>query len=252
MFNPPINWGAKYYMLPILFENDDIIAVDKPEGLASIPERKKAAPNVLAQLSPPTGSGHKIYVVHRLDKDASGVIIFAKNARTHKFLSQQFASRTVKKSYLALVHGVIAEGRGVIDKPLRQFASGRVAVDSERGKPSVTEFEVAARLGSYTLVRAYPLTGRLHQLRVHFYSIGHPIVGDRLYGPRNGLTPTTTRTNTEVSVPQCISRCPSVLKRLMLHAEKITFRLPSGEELTIESPMPESFAQVIESLRTPH
>jgi len=225
-------------MLPILFENDDIIAVDKPPGLASIPERKKTAPNILAQLSPQTGSGHKIYVVHRLDKDASGVIIFAKNAHTHKFLGQQFTSRTVKKSYLALVQGVIAEDRGVIDKPLRQFASGRVAVDTARGKPSATEFEVAERFDSYTLVRAYPLTGRLHQLRVHFYSIGHPIVGDRLYGQVRGTTDEARGTRHEA--------------RLMLHAEKIIFQLPSGKELTIESPIPDSFAQVIESFRTPH
>ena len=219
-------------MLPILFENDDIIAVDKPPGLASIPERKKTAPSVLAELS--ATYSHKIYVVHRLDKDASGVILFTKNARTHKFLSQQFTSRTIKKSYLALVQGVIAENRGAIDKPLRQFASGRVAVDSERGKPSVTEFEVVERFGSYTLVRAYPLTGRLHQLRVHFYSIGHPIVGDRLYGQKNPPI-----------------NWGAKYSRLMLHAEKITIQLPSGEELTIESPVPHSFVQIIESLTTP-
>jgi len=231
--DPAVNCGAKYLstMLPILFENDDIIAVDKPEGLASIPERQKTAPNVLAQLSPPTGSGHKIYVVHRLDKDASGVILFAKNARTHKYLSRQFTSRTVKKTYLALVHSVVAENRGVIDKPLRQFASGRVAVDTAGGKPSVTEFEAVEQFDSHTLVRAYPLTGRLHQLRVHFYSIGHPIVGDRLYGQKN---------------PQI--DLGAKYSRLMLHAEKITFQLPSGEGLTIESPIPDSFAQVIQSL----
>ena len=228
-------------MLPILFENDDIIAVDKPPSLASIPERDKTKESVLAQLS--RVYPHKIYVVHRLDKNASGVILFAKNARTHKYLSRQFTSRTVKKTYLALVHGVVAEGRGVIDKPLRQFASGRVAVDSERGKPSVTEFEVVERFGSYTLVRAHPLTGRLHQLRVHFYSIGHPIVGDRVYG----------QTNPQINLGAKYSR-------LMLHAERVIFRLPpflsstegtGGEELTIESPMPDSFAQVVESLRTP-
>ena len=232
MFNPPINWGAKYCMLPILFENDDIIAVDKPPGLASIPERDKTKESVLAQLS--RVYPHKIYVVHRLDKNASGVILFAKNARTHKYLSRQFTSRTVKKTYLALVQGVVAEGRGVIDKPLRQFASGRVAVDTAGGKPSTTEFEVVQRLDPYTLVRAYPLTGRLHQLRVHFYSIGYPIVGDRLYGQVRGTTDEARGTRHEA--------------RLMLHAEKIIFQLPSGQELTIESPIPDSFTQVVQFL----
>lgn len=229
-------------MLPILYQNDDIIAVDKPPGLASIPERDKTKESVLAQLS--RVYPHKIYVVHRLDKNASGVILFAKNARTHKYLSRQFTSRTVKKTYLALVQGVVAEGRGVIDKPLRQFASGRVAVDTAGGKPSATEFEVVQRLDSYTLVRAYPLTGRLHQLRVHFYSIGHPIVGDRVYDQVRGTTDEGRRTKDDI-------RHTTYDIRLMLHAEKISFQLPSGEELTIESPVPESFAQAIESLKTP-
>jgi len=239
-------------MLPILYQNDDIIAVDKPPGLASIPERDKTKESVLAQLS--RVYPHKIYVVHRLDKNASGVILFAKNARTHKYLSRQFTSRTVKKTYLALVQGVVAEGRGVIDKPLRQFASGRVAVDTAGGKPSTTEFEVVQRLDSYTLVRAYPLTGRLHQLRVHFYSIGHPIVGDRVYGPKNPPINPSRAGSRDWGAKYGIYLAPGFtggFERLMLHAERIIFRLPSGEELTIESPIPDFFAQVVESLRTP-
>jgi len=238
-------------MLPILYQNDDIIVVDKPPGLASIPERQKTAPNVLAQLS--AAMGHKIYVVHRLDKNASGVILFAQNARTHKYLSQQFTSRAVKKSYLVLVHGLIAEARGVIDKPLRQFASGRVAVDAARGKPSISEFEVTQRFNSYTLVRAYPLTGRLHQLRVHFYSIGHPIVGDRLYGDKE-ISPHVKRgakSAIRLADKYLAPGFTGGFERLMLHAERIAFQLPSGENLTIESPIPESFASVLQMLTLP-
>jgi len=220
-------------MLPILFENDHIIAVDKPEGLAAIPERKKAALSVLSQLS--VGTQRKIYVVHRLDKEASGVIVFAKNAQAHQYLCRQFASHAVNKTYLALTHGRLQQESGTIDKPLRQFGSGRVAVDTGLGKPCLTEFSVVERFAppmDYTLVRAQPVTGRRHQLRVHFYSIGHPIVGDPLYGQQE-KSDERRATN----------------KRLMLHAEKITFQLPSGRELTIEAPPPESFQQVIESLR---
>jgi len=215
-------------MLPILFEDDDIIAVDKPAGLAAIAERNIEQDCLLTQLS--ALLRHKVYVVHRLDKEASGVILFAKNADAHRYLCQQFAKHTVKKTYLALVHGQISAASGTIDKPLRQFGSGRVAVDIRHGKPAVTEFEVAQRFAGCTRVLAHPVTGRRHQLRVHFYSIGHPIVGDPLYGqPR---------------APSHESRATNL--RLMLHAEKITFQLPSGKQITLQALPPQSFTDFIE------
>lgn len=207
----------------ILFENDDVLAVYKPEGLASIPANVGEA-NLLSLLASRTPE--RLYVVHRLDKEASGVIVFARHAAAHKYLNEQFSSHAVRKTYVALTHGIIAEARGVIDRPLRQFGSGRMGVDSQ-GKPSVTEFQVAERFGAYTLIKAYPLTGRRHQIRVHLYSIGHPIVGDPRYGDR--------------AVQR---RFP----RLMLHAQAITFRLPTGEEATVEAPIPESFQMVVESI----
>jgi len=212
-------------MLTILFENDDIIAVDKPAGLAAIAERNIEKDCLHTQLS--ALFRHKVYVVHRLDKDASGVILFAKNARAHRCLCQQFTKHTIKKTYLALVHGQISGDGGIIEKPLRRFGSGRMAVDTGPGKPAISEFEVTQRFAGYTLVQAHPVTGRRHQLRVHFYSIGHPIVGDRLYGERG---------------------IQSKFSRLMLHAEKITFQLPSGEQLTLQVPPPQSFTNIIELL----
>jgi len=221
-------------MLTILFENDDIIAVDKPAGLAAIAERNIEKDCLHTQLS--ALFRHKVYVVHRLDKDASGVILFAKNARAHRYLCQQFTKHTIKKTYLALVHGQISGDGGIIEKPLRQFGSGRMAVDTGPGKPAITEFEVTQRFAGYTLVQAHPVTGRRHQLRVHFYSIGHPIVGDQLYGEKN---------------PRINSGAKYFLSRLMLHAEKITFQLPSGEQLTLQAPPPQSFTNVIELLINP-
>jgi tRNA pseudouridine32 synthase/23S rRNA pseudouridine746 synthase len=219
------------YMMNILFENDNIIAVDKPAGIACIAERDREKDNLHAKLS--AMYPHKIFIVHRLDKEASGVVLFAKNTAVHKHLCQQFAKHTVEKTYIALVHGSITNDNGRVDKPLRQFGSGRVAVDMERGKPSVTEFEIIERFKDFTLVHAYPVTGRRHQLRVHFYSIGHPIVGDPLYGQHRALSHESRTTDL----------------RLMLHASKITFTLPGGRKMTIESPLPESFKQVIESLK---
>jgi RluA family pseudouridine synthase len=210
-------------MIPILFESDDILAVNKPEGFASIPEGDKGKDCLLSLLS--SASSGRLYVVHRLDKEASGVILFAKNAAAHKYLNEQFSNRSVRKTYVALTHGVIEETSGIIDKPIRQFGSGRMGVDLQRGKPCTTKFRVMERFGAYTLVEAYPLTGRRHQIRVHFYSIGHPIVGDLRYGDK------------------AVQR---TFPRLMLHAQKIMLQFPSGEGVTIEAPIPESFWSVIE------
>jgi tRNA pseudouridine32 synthase/23S rRNA pseudouridine746 synthase len=219
-------------MVTILFQNNNIIAVDKPAGLACIVERNRKKDNLHSQLS--ALYPHKIYIVHRLDKEASGVVIFAKNADTHRCLCRQFTEHTVLKTYLALLHGSVAGDSGTIDKPIRQFGSGRVAADTERGKPSVTEYKVIERFQDYTLVRAHPITGRRHQLRVHFYSIDHAIVGDPLYGRKN---------------PRINSGAKYFASRLMLHAEKIAFILPSGEQMTIKSSPPEAFTQFIKSLR---
>lgn len=208
-----------------LFENGDLVAVDKPEGVPAIPDRRRAQPSLLERVS--AERCEKLYVVHRLDRDTSGVILFARNAEAHRWLNRQFETRTVRKRYLALVHGSVGEDRGTIDKPLRQFGSGRVAVDLERGKPSATEFRVIDRFGECTLVEARPRTGRRHQIRVHLYSLGHPIVGDPLYGDR---------------------ALQSSYPRLMLHAGSLTVLQPGGGELTIEAPVPESFRSVLRML----
>lgn len=212
-------------MILTLFEDADVLAVDKPEGLASIPERDATQESLVALLS--AASPTKLYVVHRLDKEVSGVILFAKNAATHTFLNEQFSHHTVRKTYLALVHGVIAQESGTIDVPLRQFGSGRMGVDRKRGKESVTTFHVLKRFDACTLVVVHPLTGRRHQVRVHLYSLGHAIVGDPMYGERAMQYP---------------------FPRLMLHAQKIEVRLPSGNEVMIEAPVPESFAKALRNL----
>jgi len=212
-------------VISVLFENDDVVVLDKPEGLATIPTRNGQGGSLLEALS--AERGEKLYIVHRIDKETSGVIVFARNAEAHRWLNRQFETRSVEKAYLALTHGVVAPDKGTIDAPLRQFGSGRVAVDSERGKGSVTEFQVVERFRSYTLVEAYPRTGRRHQIRVHLYHLGHPIVGDPLYGEK------TTQEN---------------FPRLMLHAFRLTLQAPSGQDITVEAPIPESFQTLRETL----
>lgn len=208
----------------ILYQDDDYLAVDKPEGVLSISEAGRGGlPELLKDVHP-----GKLYPVHRLDREAGGVIVFARNADAHRHLNTEFDRRAVGKTYLVLVHGQMTGERGRVDRPIREFGSGRMGVDQERGKPSVTDWEVAERLSAFTLVQARPATGRRHQIRVHFYSLGHPVVGDRKYGDR-GLQ----------------ERFP----RLMLHALSIEFALPAGGRVAVEAPPPPSFEAVLAVLK---
>ncbi|MBN1426002.1 RluA family pseudouridine synthase [Candidatus Fermentibacteria bacterium] len=210
----------------ILFESDEIIAVDKPEGLASVPERNIEIPSLLSLLT--ERQGQRLYAVHRLDKAASGVILFAKTAEAHRFLNDQFSSRLVEKQYVALVHGILTATHGMVRRPIKEFGSGRMGIDHRGGKASCTTYDVAESLPAQTVLTVTPTTGRRHQVRVHLYSIGHPVVGDLRYGPL-----------------ELQRRFP----RLMLHARKLRFRLPSGNELTIEAPESESFTATLTRLR---
>jgi tRNA pseudouridine32 synthase / 23S rRNA pseudouridine746 synthase len=212
--------------IPILYEDDDILAVSKPEGLAAIPERHGQGGSLFEVLC--AQRGERLYIVHRIDKETSGLIVFARHAEAHRRLNRQFETRAVEKTYLALSHGVIAKDAGSVDAPLRQFGSGRVAVDPQRGKPSTTEFRIVERFGSHTLVEARPRTGRRHQIRVHLYHLGHPIAGDPLYGDEAARR---------------------AFSRMMLHAWRLELTLPAGRLLAIEAPIPESFEAALDSLK---
>jgi len=210
----------------VLYETDDYLAVDKPEGVVSIAEAGRGGlPGLIKDVFP-----GRLFPVHRLDRDASGVIVFAKNADAHRRLNGEFDRREVRKTYLAVVDGAVAGNRGRINAPLREFGSGRMGVDPGRGKPSSTDWKVAERLDGATLLRVSPATGRRHQIRVHLYHAGHPILGDLRYGDRARQ-----------------ERFP----RLMLHALSLEFALASGERVTVEAPPPPSFEAVVAGLRRP-
>ncbi|MCL4550861.1 MAG: RNA pseudouridine synthase, partial [Bacteroidetes bacterium] len=193
---------ADQVKLEILYDDKEIVAVNKPEGIASIAENDTRRDSIHSLLEKKLSQ--KIFIVHRLDKEVSGVILFAKNAATHKMLNRRFAGRTVKKSYLALVYGNVDKNEGSITKAIREFGSGRMGVDEKNGKPSSTNFKILKRFKEYTLLELNPSTGRRHQLRVHLYSIGHSIVGDSRYGDKE----------TQKNFP-----------RIMLHAQSIKFDL---------------------------
>src|SRR5579871_6023576 len=206
--------------IDILFENDDVIAVSKPAGQVVIPGRGDIPGSPLVT-EVERYLGRKAFVVHRIDRGASGIVLFAKDPATHRHVSLQFEQRQVFKKYLVLVQGVVAMG-DLIDQPLRAFGSGRMGIHPQ-GKESKTEYTVREVLQDATLLEVSPLTGRRHQIRVHLYSIGHPVMGDPLYGKERPV---------------------GGIPRLMLHAWKIECDLPDGQRLSLEAELPGDFKQV--------
>ncbi len=209
----------------IIYEDNNLIAAEKPEGLASISENDTSIETLHSILE--KKFNQKLLIVHRLDKEVSGIILFARNPKTHKLLNDQFADRTVQKYYIALVHGNVVKDTGVINKPIREFGSGRMGVDETKGKPSSTAYKVLERFKNYTLLELNPSTGRRHQLRVHLYFIGYPIVGDMRYGDKN----------IQQNFP-----------RLMLHAKSIELEIQKGKRLTFNSEIPGSFDTALKNL----
>ena len=207
----------------IVHEDADILAINKPSGLLTMPGRgglSSAAKSALSILRLTHGP---LFVVHRLDKDASGLMLFARSAGAHRYYSGLFETRAIAKKYLAAVDGRITEKNGEIDKPLVQGGSGRVSVAFD-GKPSVTRYETLEHYKNSTLLEVSILTGRRHQIRVHLYSIGHPVIGDRVYGDQ-----------------QKQRQWP----RLMLHAYELKFTDRTGKKLSLRVDPPKDFISVL-------
>jgi RluA family pseudouridine synthase len=244
-------------VLDLLFNDPDCVAVTKPAGLATIPGRAETT-SVLEQIGlqlslPSTGTTDpRIRVVHRLDKETSGVLLFAKHAEAQRALSHQFQNNFIQKEYLALVYGRPSEDQGEIDQPLAPHPTqkDRMAI-SRQGRPATTAWRIEQRYRQYTLLRVFPKTGKTHQIRVHLKSIGHPLAIDPLYNPalpgkdsalflsdfKRDYRP--SRSNDE----------RSLISRLTLHAHKLTFQHPTtGHPLTLESPLPKDLRATLNQL----
>jgi len=238
---PPQPLSAQPEPIPIhvLYEDDDVVAVDKPAGMvvhAGAGQRSGTLVNALlaryGQLSE-LGGGMRPGIVHRLDRYTSGVILVARNDKAHQRLAAQFATRQIEKVYLALVHGEIAQEQGCIERPIARDPSRRLRMSTRlgRGRVALTEYRVLARYPGFTLLEVRPRTGRTHQIRTHLASLGHPLVGDRLYG-----------------APRRVEGLPP-LERYFLHASRIRFRHPStGELILVESPLPGELSQWLQCL----
>ncbi len=222
--------------LTILYQDNDIIVIDKPAGLTVHPapgHPRGTLVNALLAACPGlrgVGGALRPGIVHRLDKDTSGLMVIAKNDRAHRALSQQLKERTVHKTYLALVHGVPKPKQGTIEAPIGRHPRNRKKMAVvPGGRDAITRYRVIEPLagGQYALVEAEPVTGRTHQIRVHMAAIGHPVAGDSTYGRRSKL-----------------------VTRQALHAWRLAFAMPlSGRLVEFESPLPVDLRLALAKLR---
>ena len=229
-----------------IFENDDFIVLNKPSGMLSIPDRTQSAESLKDHLQKKLG---KIFTVHRIDKDTSGLIVFAKNEQTHQFLSGAFEDRKVEKYYLGLVQGMLPEKKGSIIEPIAEHPAknGRMVIH-RKGKPSQTDYEVQEEFGICSLMQFRIHSGRTHQIRVHMKHIGHSLLCDELYGSTDPVFLSSIKRNFKKSGQMDEEEKP-LLSRLALHAQRLLFHDGQGQQYEFEAPLPRDMKALIQQLR---
>ena len=206
----------------ILYQDDELLIIDKPAGMIVHPDGRHDYPALDAYLQEKFG---EVFLVHRIDRETSGVLIVARTEATHAFLKEQFQNREVKKVYRAFVYGNLKDERGIIDRPIGSARGGTAPRSATqpygREREAVTTWRRVANGPACAYVEAFPQTGRTHQIRVHFSAIQHPIVADSMYAP---------------------SREPILgFKRLALHALSVAFVHPNGKKMQFQAPLPADF-----------
>jgi 23S rRNA pseudouridine1911/1915/1917 synthase len=264
----PLKAIAEDIPLQVVFEDADLAVIDKPAGMmvhagsGQTEDARNRGTLVNALLHrfralSATSGELRPGIVHRLDKDTSGLIIVAKNDRTHAALAEMFSTRKVKKTYIALVHGSVERPKGTITAAISRDPVRRTRMTTrvqEDGRSAVSHYEVvrrlATRFGKFTLVRVRIETGRTHQIRVHMASIGHPVVGDTLYGASGQLTDQAAMQ----AAPSKAARRKAEPEKLrlgrnFLHAAELEFTHPkTGKPLSLASPLPEALDAFLERL----
>jgi 23S rRNA pseudouridine1911/1915/1917 synthase len=249
---PPLRAIPEEIPLEIVYEDDDLAVVNKPAGMmvhagagATDDDRNRGTlvNALLHHFRSLSGVGGELRpgIVHRLDKETSGLIVVAKNDVAHRKLAAEFSGRKIKKTYIALVHGWPKNDRGTISTPISRDAIRRTRMTTRRtgGREAITHYEVQHRIdspfGKFTLLKVKIETGRTHQIRVHLGSLGHPVVGDTLYGAPREIRP---KTGAAVSLP-----------RNFLHAAELQFIHPrNGKALTLSTPLPPQLEQFLSLL----
>jgi 23S rRNA pseudouridine1911/1915/1917 synthase len=230
--------------IKIIYEDKDILAIDKPSGILVHRDGKSKEKAItdwvmknypkMKNVGEPMGEIDRPGIVHRLDRETSGVLLLAKNQKAHEFLKNQFAEREIKKTYIAIVDGWVKLDHGVINKPIGRSPSDfrrRLAGRGAKGvmREAITEYRVVKRFidkkNKFTYLELHPKTGRTHQIRVHMKFLNHPVACDSLYNPSGS--------------------CPKGISRLALHAKSIEFKNLKGKVVKIESPIPGEFKKVV-------
>jgi 23S rRNA pseudouridine1911/1915/1917 synthase len=235
----------------IIYNDERIIAVNKASGISVGGERwDESALRLDQMLSELTA--HKIFTVHRIDKDTSGLVIFAKDHKTHKKISAAFESRSVEKKYIAVVHGRPSWKETSCDLPLVPDGNKKhlTIIDNYRGKPSLTKFTLLCFAGNYSVLEALPETGRTHQIRVHLAALGHPVVCDELYGNRRKADGGVYLSSFKRSWRGDPVLERPLLSRLGLHAAKLVLPAGSGSDdgLSLEAPLPRDMAALLRQM----
>lgn len=236
-----------YYLLmrpDIIFENSFFVAVNKPSGLLSIPDRLGQELSLKDLLK---ARYEHIYTVHRLDKDTSGIIVFAKDEESHKQLSQLFEGREVEKFYLGLVHGKLINETGSIDAAIMEHP-GKIGkmITHVKGKHSLTDYAVLESFRLYSWLQFQIHTGRTHQIRVHMQHLGHPIVCDELYGDPSPVLLSALKKKFKLSKHDEQER--PLMNRLALHSHRLSFTF-NGERFELEAELPKDLRAMLAQLR---
>ena len=231
--------------LEIIAENDHFIVINKPPGLLSIPDREGKEISLKEILQQ---KYEQIFTVHRLDRETSGIIVFAKDPETHKYLSQAFEERTVEKYYQGIVVGTLPEKQKTIDAPIAENTVKRgVMIIHQRGKPAVTDYEVLEDFGKFSFLQFRIHTGRTHQIRVHMQYVGHPLVCDEVYGDGNPVKISSFKRNYKLSKNEEEEK--PILARIGLHAYRLRFTDAEGNEYNLQAEMPKDMRALLQQLR---
>ena len=232
--------------IPVLYEDDHLLIVNKPPDM-SVHSNNPWGKNDLIQQLRRQRDSRELYLAHRIDRETSGIVLIARSITIASKLGEAFFGRKVEKEYTALVFGVMADDKGVIDLPIsgdeKSVVRVKMRVGNGSGAPSVTEYTVLKRLNGFTIVNAKPKTGRQHQIRVHFASIGHPLVGDKIYKDEKLFLRFIKDGFTEELEKELL------LPRHALHASRLSFKHPvTGIQLNIEAGMPEDLITFVKKV----
>jgi 23S rRNA pseudouridine1911/1915/1917 synthase len=232
--------------ISIIYENEDFVAVNKSSGMLTIPDRHDETQLSLYKILSQQYS--KIFIAHRLDRETSGIVVFAKNETSHKYLSQLFEKRNIEKIYFGIVQGSMTDKAGSINEPIAEhpFHKGTMVVN-KKGKPSLTEYKVLEDYGIYSAIEFNIHSGRTHQIRVHTKFVGHPIACDPVYGDGKPILLSSFKKKYKLSEKDEEER--PLLNRLALHSYQLKFKDAHSIEHSLEAPLPKDLNALLQQLK---